>query len=86
MEPQKEEAVRSRFSGSMDSLHVEKLLVSSGGSLYSLVRMAMLRALELADGKPCLVKNPLTEKLATIALQEISLGKVVTKSSLKLKS
>lgn len=65
------------FKGSMDVLNAEKLLHNSQGSLYRLVRLAMVRALELADGKPSLIKNPMSEKLATIALQEISQGKVV---------
>ena len=83
MELIKKESVKAR--GSMDSLVVEQLITRSEGSLYRLVRLAMVRALELADGKPSLIKNPLSEKTATIALQEISQGKVVMKPSGKLK-
>ncbi len=77
MGPQNEERIRTK--GSMDLLHVEKLLTRSNGSLYLLLRLAMKRAQELADGKPCLIKDPMSEKTATIALQEILQGKIAIK-------
>jgi len=55
---------------------LEYLLPRSGYSVYKLVRMASQRATELAEGKPRLIENPTTEKMATIALDEILAGKV----------
>ena len=56
---------------------LEKLLPKSNFSIYRLVRMAALRATELADGRPKLIQSPPEEKTATIALEEICAGKVV---------
>lgn len=58
---------------------LENLLGKSGGSVYKLIRLASKRASELADNKPNLIDAPVSQKLATIALQEISAGKVVLK-------
>lgn len=58
---------------------LENLLGKSGGSVYKLVRLASKRASELADNKPNLIDAPNSQKLATIALREISAGKVVLK-------
>ncbi len=58
---------------------LENLLDKSGGSVYKLVRLASKRASELADNKPNLIDAPNSQKLATIALREISAGKVVLK-------
>ena len=58
---------------------LEKLLSRSGNSVYRLVRMAANRAMELADGKPKLIKTPSSEKLTTIALEEILEGKIQLK-------
>ena len=58
---------------------LESLLSKSGGSVYKLVRLASKRASELAENKPNLIDAPLSQKLATIALHEISAGKVVLK-------
>ena len=59
---------------------LEKLLTRSGNSIYRLVRMAANRAMELADGKPKLIKTPSSEKITTIALEEILEGKIQLKS------
>ena len=55
---------------------LEKLLPRAGGSVYRLVRMAANRALELSEGKRCLIENPSSEKLTTRALEEIAEGKI----------
>ena len=60
---------------------IEELLPRSGGSVYGLVRMAAKRALELSAGKPCLISNPSTEKIASIALEEILRGNVEAKEA-----
>lgn len=57
---------------------LEELLPKAGGSVYRLVRMAAKRALELSDGKPQLVELG-TDKVTTIALEEIRQGKVEIK-------
>jgi DNA-directed RNA polymerase subunit K/omega len=43
--------------------------------------MASKRALELSDGKRCLAENIDTEKFTTMALHEISQGKVEIKGA-----
>ncbi len=58
---------------------LEELLPKSGESVYKLIRMAANRAMELADGKPKLIDKASSEKLATIALEEIRASKVVLK-------
>lgn len=58
---------------------LEELLPKSGFSVYKLIRMASNRAMELADGKPKLIEKSSSEKLATIALEEIRAAKVVLK-------
>lgn len=57
---------------------IEELLPKANYSVYRLVRMAANRALELADGKPPLIKNPGTDKLTSIALEEIYQGRILT--------
>jgi DNA-directed RNA polymerase omega subunit len=52
------------------------LLKYSGGNTFRLIRMAMDRALELSAGRPHLIKNASSEKETTIALEEISQGKI----------
>lgn len=59
---------------------LEELLPKSGWSIYGLVRLASVRAQELADNKPKLVPAPANQKLVTIALDEIRAGKVCLKS------
>ena len=65
----------------MKNTAIENLLSRAEGSVYKLVRMASMRALELAEGRPKLVENITTDKLTTIALEEIYQGKVETKGS-----
>lgn len=57
----------------------EDLIGTSGMSLFSLVRVAMLRASELAAGKPALIEHSLTEKTVTVVFKEIADGKVTLK-------
>ena len=59
---------------------VEKLLPRSNWSIYKLSRMAAIRALELAEGKRKLVELT-TDKLTSIALQEIAEGKLELKEA-----
>jgi DNA-directed RNA polymerase omega subunit len=56
---------------------LEKLLPSAKGSIYKLILLASQRALELAEGAPRLVEYPSSDKPATVALEEISKGKVI---------
>lgn len=58
---------------------LESMLSKSGGSVYKLVRLASKRASELADNKSNLIDAPNSQKIVTIALHEISAGKVVLK-------
>lgn len=55
---------------------VDGLLPRAGGCVFVLARMAMLRAQELASGKPAMVETGPDEKLSTTAFQEIFEGKV----------
>ena len=64
---------------------IEELLPKSGYSVYRLVRMAAIRALELADGKPQLIKTSSTDKLTSIALEEIYQGKIETIGAAKVR-
>jgi len=54
--------------------------------MYALVSMAAARALELSDGKRCLVENSSSEKLTTQALQEIAQGKIETKEAADIRT
>ena len=58
---------------------MEELLPRANTSIYRLVRMASLRALELSDGKPALMHHALDTKVTTMALEEIRLGLVEIK-------
>ena len=69
-----------------DNLPIEDLLPKSNYSMYALVSMAAARALELSDGKRCLVENPSSEKLTTQALQEIAQGKIETKEAADIRA
>ena len=69
----------------MADLPIEDLLPRANYSLYQLVSMASARALELSDGKRCLVKNPSSEKLTTMALEEIAEGKIESKETADLR-
>lgn len=63
---------------------LEQLLPMAGSSVYRLVRVAMVRALEINHGSPPLVKFKSTEKATTIALREIAMGKVGIKNLAQL--
>ena len=69
-----------------DNLPIEDLLPRSNYSMYALVSMAAARALELSDGKRCLVENPSSEKLTTQALEEIMQGKIETKEAADIRT
>ncbi len=56
---------------------IEELLPKAGMSIYKLVRLASVRASELASGRKPLIDVPLNAKTATIALEEIRAGMVV---------
>jgi len=60
---------------------IEDLLPKAGDSIYRLVRMAANRALELSEGKKCLIENPSNDKTTTRALEEIYAGRVVFKDA-----
>lgn len=63
-------------------MELEKLLEHSNNSVYKLVVLTSKRALEIAEGQPKLVigGGP-SVKPSTVALQEVSEGKVVYKKS-----
>ena len=58
---------------------LEDLLPKSGYSIYKLIRIASMRATELADGKRRLIESPSLDKATTISLEEIQAGQVVLK-------
>ena len=58
---------------------LEELLPKAGMSVYRLVRLASMRATELATTGVRLVNVPADQKLATTALDEIRAGRVVEK-------
>ena len=66
----------------MADLPIEELLPKANHSVYKLVSMASARALELSDGKRCLAENLSSEKLTTMALEEIAQGKVTLKGTI----
>ena len=68
---QKKDVIRSERA-----LCREELLQKTGTGVFSLVRIAMIRALELASGKPCLINNPSSDKTTITVLEEISQGKI----------
>ncbi len=65
----------------MPDVPIEELLPRAKHSIYKLVRMASIRALELSDGKRCLAEDTTTEKFTTMALEEIAQGKVELKGA-----
>ena len=67
----------------MIQISLEELLPRSGGSVYRLSRMASQRALELAEGRPLLINKIDTDKVTTLALEEIRQGKVVSKEAVE---
>ncbi|MCA9403075.1 MAG: DNA-directed RNA polymerase subunit omega [Candidatus Omnitrophica bacterium] len=58
---------------------LEDLLPQVGSCQYRLVRLAMVRALEIHHGSPPLVAFHPTEKATTIALREIAHGRIKIK-------
>lgn len=60
----------------MEYVPVETLLDKNEHSIYKLVNLASMRALEIAEGKPKLVKADAQVKPSTVALYEIAAGKV----------
>lgn len=69
----------------MPQFPIEKMLPKAEMSVYRLVRMAAIRALELSEGKPCLLENPGTDKFTSMALAEIVAGKVETVNAEKIR-
>ncbi|OGX37722.1 MAG: DNA-directed RNA polymerase subunit omega [Omnitrophica WOR_2 bacterium RIFCSPLOWO2_12_FULL_50_9] len=61
----------------MKHFFIEELLPKAGGSVYRLTRMAARRALELSEGRPSLMRKPSSDKVTTIALEEIAEGRIV---------
>lgn len=59
---------------------LEELLPKANNSVYRLVRLASIRATELATSGVKLVQAPAEQKLATTALDEIREGKVYEKT------
>lgn len=59
----------------MPYVPLEKLVRERSSSLYKLVLLAAARANELVQGAQPLIKSE-SKKVSTIALQEISAGKV----------
>jgi DNA-directed RNA polymerase subunit K/omega len=58
---------------------LEELLPKTSNSVYRLVRLASMRASELAVTGVNLVGAPADQKLATTALDEIRAGRVIEK-------
>ncbi|NQU18803.1 DNA-directed RNA polymerase subunit omega [bacterium] len=63
----------------MSYIPIEKIIDKADDSLYKLVILASRRALELAEGMPKLIEIESGVKNTTIALREISEGKVYYK-------
>jgi DNA-directed RNA polymerase omega subunit len=59
---------------------LEELLPKANNSVYRLVRLASVRAMELATTGTKLVNSSAEQKLATTALDEIRAGKVTEKT------
>lgn len=60
----------------MPYIALENLLDQSKGSIYKMVILAAKRALQIAEGQPALVQINSSTKPSTIALHEISEGKI----------
>lgn len=58
-------------------------LIKKVGSVYKLVIMTSLRAIELGEGAAKLVDAPMDERVINLALQEIGEGKVTYKKKEK---
>mgnify|MGYP000604422174 CR=1 FL=1 len=70
----------------MADLPIEELLPKANYSIYTLVTMASARALELSDGKRCLIESPSSDKLTTMALEEIAQGKIESKEAADIRA
>ena len=57
---------------------LEKLLLSSGGSIYKLAILAAKRAIFISEGGKCLLEKP-GEKCLDNALKEIASGLTIVK-------
>lgn len=66
----------------MHNVSIEKLLEKTG-SLYKLVLLASMRAIELGDGAAKLVETKPDAKIIHIAMEEIAEGKVSYKTKEK---
>lgn len=58
----------------MEYVDKDKLLSKSNNSVFKLVNLASMRAMEIADGKPKLVADKSEIKPSTVALHEIAAG------------
>ncbi|MCD4779499.1 MAG: DNA-directed RNA polymerase subunit omega [Candidatus Omnitrophica bacterium] len=65
----------------LEEISLDMLLPKAGKSIFALARIAMLRSLEIHCGSPPLIDHSPTDKETTIALTEISQGKVVLKNN-----
>lgn len=63
----------------MIDVALEGMLDKSKGSVYKLVNLAAMRALEIAEGQPKLVDVPSSVKPSTVAIYEIAEGKIHVK-------
>jgi len=63
----------------MPYIALETMLDKSNESIFKLVILASKRALEIAEGQPKLVDDGPSIKPSTVALHEISEGKVKSK-------
>ena len=63
----------------MEYMDKDKLLSKSNNSVFKLVNLAAMRAMEIADGKPKLVVEKGDVKPSTVALHEIAAGFISSK-------
>jgi DNA-directed RNA polymerase omega subunit len=56
---------------------LEKLIDKAEGNMYKLVHLVSRRALALADGASKLIEAPSELKVTTLAMMEISTGKII---------
>ena len=61
---------------SNEMISLDQLLPSTDGSMFSLARIAMMRATEIYGGSRPLVEHLPLDKSVTIAFKEIAAGKV----------
>jgi DNA-directed RNA polymerase omega subunit len=70
----------SKKENLVETLSLDRLVPNAEGSVFLLTRMAMLRATEIYNGSRPLVDYELLDKPTTIALREISEGKIAFKN------